>query len=517
MTSVAQATTTAFGPSRGRKPHCFMSNPAAQAFSPVRVHCALFKVLHIRADSQLEAQCSGAGSRSIADLCRLPWTGEEWKNVVLQPSAIREGKIEIEKEITTSSLKQTLTDLDGIAQRNDGNRAFGLPGYKASVDYIREQVEDGLKDSFDTWIQPFNHTFEQTRRIRVTGPNGGTVYALSVMYNPPTPEEGIKALMIDTPSTTKLVSSMCTEADWEGIDATGKIPLIKRGICALSEKLILARAHGAVAVIIYNQEPGDTYQSATLGSENRDKVLPMAIIRLEIANYWKESLQGPGNPNLYTKEGDPDNVIFLGAHLDSVQEGPGINDDGSGTAGILEIARSFAKHPGIKNKVRFGWWGAEESGLVGSLYYTSQLSSEEADKIRYYFNYDMIGSPNPAYVVYDGEEIGSQKLFDYLKAAEKPVEFGGFGSSSDYVGFLDLACDHIGNIHWDALTLNTKAAGRVAAEFAASLEGIPSRNVSTTPARSKRGDMALLKWETALAQVQAVRPCAHQHDHDNLY
>lgn len=237
---------------------------------------------------------------------------------------------------------------------------------------------------------------------------------------------------------------MCTEADWEGIDATGKIPLIKRGICALSEKLILARAHGAVAVIIYNQEPGDTYQSATLGSENRDKVLPMAIIPLEIANYWKESLQAPGNPELYvtllvdsifesretwnviaeTKEGDPDNVIFLGAHLDSVQEGPGINDDGSGTAGILEIARSFAKHPGIKNKVRFGWWGAEESGLVGSLYYTSQLSAEEADKIRYYFNYDMIGSPNPAYVVYDGEEIGSQKLFDYLKAAEKPVEFG---------------------------------------------------------------------------------------------
>lgn len=96
-------------------------------------------------------------------------------------------------------MKQTLTDLDGIAQRNDGNRAFGLPGYKASVDYIREQVEDGLKDSFDTWIQPFNHTFEQTRNIRVTGPTGGTVYALSVMYNPPTPEEGIRALMIDTP------------------------------------------------------------------------------------------------------------------------------------------------------------------------------------------------------------------------------------------------------------------------------------------------------------------------------
>lgn len=462
---------------------------------------------------------------------------------------------EIEKDITTSSLKKTLTDLNGIADQNGGNRAFGLPGYKASVDYILTQVQEGLKDQFDTWVQPFNHTFEQTRNLSVTGPDGEDVYAITLLYNPPTPEEGITAPLIDTLVNDE-EGSMCTEADWEGIDATDKIALIKRGVCTLAEKLILARAHGALAVILYNQEPGTSYQSATLSAENRDKVIPTTVIPLEIGTAWKDRLaegeeltvtllvdsifeeRETWNVIAETKEGDADNVVFLGAHLDSVQAGPGINDDGSGTAGILEIARSFAKHPGIKNKVRFGWWGAEESGLVGSLYYTSQLTTEEADQIRYYFNYDMIGSPVPAYIIYEGEEIGSKKLFDYLETAGKPAAYGAFGSSSDYVGFLDLgipssglftgagdpedpcyhqACDHIGNIHWDAITINTKAAGRIAAEFALSLEGIPARNVSTTPARARRGETALLNWETALAQVQPARPCSHQHDHDNLY
>lgn len=179
-----------------------------------------------------------------------------------------------------------------------------------------------------------------------------------------------------------------------------------------------------------------------MGAENRFDVVPTAVIPLEVGTEWKKSLtdgdevtvtllvdsifeeRETWNVIAETKAGDPDNVVFLGAHLDSVQAGPGVNDDGSGTAALLVILESLIKHEDIQNKVRFGWWGAEEVGLVGSLYHTSQLSAEEADKIRYYFNYDMIGSPNPSFTVYRGEEIGSKKLFDSLEAAGKPAEYG---------------------------------------------------------------------------------------------
>lgn len=238
------------------------------------------------------------------------------------------------------------------------------------------------------------------------------------------------------------IGSACTEEAWEGIDATEKIALVKRGGCALSDKLKLARSNGALGVILYNADPGTDYGSATLGAENRFDIVPTAMIPLEVGTEWKKSLtdgeevtvtllvdsifeeRETWNVIAETKAGDADNVIFLGAHLDSVQAGPGVNDDGSGTAALLVILESLIKHKGIENKVRFGWWGAEEVGLVGSLYYTSQLSAEEADKIRYYFNYDMIGSPNPSFIVYRGEEIGSKKLFDSLEAAGKPAEYG---------------------------------------------------------------------------------------------
>ena len=83
-------------------------------------------------------------------------------------------------------------------------------------------------------------------------------------------------------------------------------------------------------------------------------------------------------------------------------------------------------------------------------------------------------------------------------------------------------CDDIDNIHWDAITVNTKAAAHVAADFALSLEGVPKRNSSTTPVirrkgKAKRGELDLLSWESAFVQVQAAKPCSNEHDHDNLY
>jgi len=91
--------------------------------------------------------------------------------------------------------------------------------------------------------------------------------------------------------------------------------------------------------------------------------------------------------------GDPDNIIFLGAHSDSVEAGPGINDNGSGSAAILELAIRLSRYL-ITNTVRFGWWTGEEEGLLGSEHYVETLPAEEAIKIRLYLNFDMIASGN---------------------------------------------------------------------------------------------------------------------------
>lgn len=94
-----------------------------------------------------------------------------------------------------------------------------------------------------------------------------------------------------------------------------------------------------------------------------------------------------------SKGGDPDNVVMAGAHTDSVQAGPGINDNGSGTISILEVAVKLANFS-TNNAVRFGWWSGEEEGLLGATHYVSELSQEEQDKIRLYLNFDMVASPN---------------------------------------------------------------------------------------------------------------------------
>ena len=98
-----------------------------------------------------------------------------------------------------------------------------------------------------------------------------------------------------------------------------------------------------------------------------------------------------------------DNVVMAGAHLDSVEAGPGINDNGSGSAALLETALQMKKVKPV-NTVRFAWWAAEEAGLLGSAAYVDGLSQAEKDKIALYMNYDMVGSPNGILMAYDANE-----------------------------------------------------------------------------------------------------------------
>ncbi|KAL2194220.1 peptidase-like protein [Corynascus similis CBS 632.67] len=455
-------------------------------------------------------------------------------------------------DITTEELQNVLWNLNHIAVNNGGNRAFGEPGFKASLDFVLERAVTRFHNEFDTVVQPFNHTYDKTLEIKVTGPEGEDVFVVSPQYNPATPlPGGVTAGLVDTPVDDER-GSACFAEQWEGIDVKGKLALVKRGACAVADKSALAKERGALGVILYDEQPGTNIVVPTLGAESIGKVVPIGIIPLEVGLDWKARLakgeevtvnllvdalletRETWNIISETKQGDPNKVIMLGAHLDSVQKGAGINDDGSGTAALLEILTAVRRYDGFPNKIRFAWWAAEESGLVGSLYYTSHLTEAEADRIKYYFNYDMIGSPQPEYGIAsnDNSGVGPDLLEEYLVAQGKEVVHGGFGSGSDFVGFLELgiptaslhtgagapfdecyhqACDDLDNIHWEALTINAKAAARAAARLALSLDGVPPREKTSLNLHTRRGVVqSFRKWATLAKEASHGHACAHK-------
>lgn len=186
----------------------------------------------------------------------------------------------------------------------------------------------------------------------------------------------------------------------------------------------------------------------------------------------REFQEERSTPNVIaeTPGGDEDHVAMFGAHLDSVSEGPGINDNASGSAGILETALQFAAAGGTRtggghaagqgagqghghegNKVRFALWTAEEVGLRGADHYVSQLSAAERDKIALYLNFDMIASPNYGLFVHDGDDSdgegsgpgpeGSGQLergiVEFIESQGEQTRGADFDGRSDYGPFID--------------------------------------------------------------------------------
>ncbi|WP_418958507.1 M28 family metallopeptidase [Streptomyces tritici] len=156
--------------------------------------------------------------------------------------------------------------------------------------------------------------------------------------------------------------------------------------------------------------------------------------------------------------GDPNQVLMAGAHLDSVSSGAGINDNGSGSAGILETALAVARANLQPSKhLRFGWWGAEELGLVGSKYYVNNLPSSERSKISGYLNFDMIGSPNPGYFVYDDDPAIEQTFKGYFAGLGVPTEIETEGDGrSDHASFKNVGIP-VGGLFTGASRVKTSA------------------------------------------------------------
>jgi Zn-dependent M28 family amino/carboxypeptidase len=328
--------------------------------------------------------------------------------------------------VTVNGILQHERSLQAIANRNGGNRQSGTPGYDESVAYVSQRLKAaGYKVSEQEFTFPFYR--ENSSSLTQVTPNAKAYDTAPYEYSGSGEVTGrvVPATNNVIPATPEPSSAAgCVVGDYTPAAADApEIALVQRGTCTFREKVTAATEAGYDGVIIFNE--GNPERTELFVGTLDPPLAPVPVLGLSYADgveLAQAAEQGDVtvtlaadveyDPNRKTKNviadskaGDPDRVLVVGAHLDSVSAGPGINDNGSGTAGILEIAEELSKlkKPKLQQKVRFAFWGAEESGLLGSEHYVQTLGDEGIQKIFANLNFDMIGSPNYVRFVYDGD------------------------------------------------------------------------------------------------------------------
>ncbi|KAL2837002.1 hypothetical protein BJY01DRAFT_221406 [Aspergillus pseudoustus] len=448
-----------------------------------------------------------------------PETQGGWKPLV-NPKALQ-------KQIRLSDLLEGAKQLEDFAYAYpERNRVFGGRAHNDTVNWLYRELK--RTGHYDVWKQPQTHLWSNAQQSLAA--NGEDFVASAMTYTPST----------DVTAELAVVDTLGCSADAFPADVAGKVVLVQRGECTFGEKSVYAAQAEAVGTIVYNNAPGSL--SGTLGAaeselgpyspivgvdqEVGEALLALAAAGTVTVDLWIDAqLENRTTFNVIaqTKTGDPNNVVSLGGHSDSVNAGPGINDDGSGIISNLVIAKALTRFR-TKHAVRFFFWTAEEFGLLGSDYYVSSLSPEELAKIRLYLNFDMIASPNYAILLYDGDgsafnltgPAGSdsiEKLFtDYFADRGVGTVETAFDGRSDYEAFIlngvpaggvftgaegvkteeeaalfggtagisydenyHQAGDNFTNLNHEAFLLNSKATAFAVATYANDLSTIPPR------------------------------------------
>ena len=379
----------------------------------------------------------------------------------------------LRERVSTDAMMAHLSKLQEIADNNDGNRASGTPGYAASVTYVADALRS---KGFEVQLPEFELRLPFADAPTVTV--GGAEFAAKPLeYTIGTPPDGVSGPLLgarveDTPG--------CTATDYDGLPVTGAVVLVDRGRCPFAAKQAAAAERGAVALIVANNIDGEQ-SSATLGGDTPVRIPVIGVSKADGARMRAQ----PGETTIrlnagirtmktrniiaQTKTGSTGDVVMVGAHLDSVPAGPGINDNGSGVAAVLETAMQLGSSPDVPNAVRFAFWGAEEIGLLGSANYVQSLDVGALKDIALYLNVDMIASPNPGYFTYDGDQSAplnpeespprvpegsagiERTLAGYLKSAGKTPQDTSFDGRSDYDGFSRAGIP-VGGVFSGALT-----------------------------------------------------------------
>lgn len=432
------------------------------------------------------------------------------------------------EELITPQFLQLWTDKlyeqaeTSIETEGHPTRVLGSVGHKSSMDMILDAVK--RHSNFYTYeIQPFIATSYKLHDHIFTV-NGKDVEAKPFQMAPSGKAHGTPVYATDFG---------CLPSDYANVE--GKIVIVQRGNCVFGDKAELAGLAGASAVLIFDPEAADKDEifSGDLGTPLEHQVPVLGISantaaslneNSEISLSIESEIKNVETANIIveTIDGDHDNVVFAGAHSDSVGDGPGMNDNGSGLIAMLAVVHQLSNFK-VKNAVRIAWWSAEEEGLLGSLHYTENLTKREAAKIRMFIDLDMLASTNFAYEIYDSDDKENPKgssmlrdtFIDWYTDRGYNYTLQPFDGRSDYVGFIDigipaggfdsgveelkthenylkfggeegvaydpcyhLKCDDKSNLNFEPWLVNTRLVAYTVAKYSQSLKGFPERDLS---------------------------------------
>ena len=413
---------------------------------------------------------------ALVAIVALAFAGSAQAAPPIDTTALREA-------VTVEGMTEHQAALEVIANDNifEGvpTRATGTPGHEESVDYV---VDTMTAAGFNVTTQPFEMDifFEQADAVFEQVSPNPTVYTRfdgvdGVWYTADFSGDGdatAEAVAIDFVEPTAVPStsnSGCETEDFDPAVVTGKIVLLQRGTCDFGIKVENAQAAGAVGAVVFNE--------GTIGAADRNNIIipdlsdyhatiPVVGTDYATGRSLVDLAEGEGvtlrvkvdgfvdqdvlteNVIAETPGGRSDRTVVVGGHLDSVHEGPGINDDGSGVAMMMETAEEMHEL-GVspRNKLRFIFFSGEEQGLVGSAYYVSQLTKKQIQDISVMQDYDMLASGNYGRFIYDGngDEQGfagpngsgvlEQVYKDWYDSQDLAYETIPFDGRSDYDAF----------------------------------------------------------------------------------
>lgn len=348
-------------------------------------------------------------------------------------------------QVTVGAMLAHLQRLQEIADAHHHNRADGTPGFDASAEYVINALRDKGFDVQTPEITRLDTTSAGKPTLTVAG-IGYSVDQASLLVR--TPAGGVSGPVIRPARSTG-----CAPADYPAAVPRGGIAVVSDAGCSVVDKQNVAAGRGAAALIVVSPPsrngapaglfPPDYYDQLTLPvavtGRDGDNALRRATGAVRLVLDATTVKITSRNILAQTATGTERDVVMVGAHLDGAPGGPGINDNGSGVAAVLETALQLGPSPAVTNAVRFVFWGAfwagAEQQLGGSTDYVFGLDREALNDIALYLDFDMLASPNPGFFTYDGD----QSALPSRDVIPGDVPAGSAGVERTLAGYLNLA------------------------------------------------------------------------------